>query len=243
MRPFTVDWPRYDSATEYADFLLKLKEEGGTNVRKTPEVNDLLMKELLMKDLPMKSLFLRAIVPALLLCQLATAQQNVRTIFLVRHAEKASAAPDAPLSADGEKRAECLAATLKDAGIKQIYVTDVKRTQQTAAPLAKALKITPTVLPAKDSNGLIKNLVYAGGGNILVVGHSDTIPFVIARLQGGTVAPIGENEYDRMFVMTVAEAAGMPAATLHYCSAGTPVKAAPVPSHTPAKAPAKKKKP
>ena len=38
MRPFNVDWPRYDSATEYADFLLKLKEEGGTNVRKTPEV-------------------------------------------------------------------------------------------------------------------------------------------------------------------------------------------------------------
>src|SRR6478672_6971297 len=191
----------------------------------------------------MKHLFLRAVFPALLLCQLAAAQQNVRTVFLVRHAEKASAAADAPLSPEGEKRAECLASTLRDAGIKQIYVTDVMRTQQTAAPLAKALKIKPTIVPAKDPNALIKNLVYTGGGNILVVGHSDTVPFVIARLQGGTVAPIGENEYDRMFVMTVAEAAGMPAATLHYCSAGTPVKAAPVPSHTPAKAPAKKKKP
>ena len=114
--------------------------------------------------------------------------------------------------------------TLKDAGIKQIYVTDAMRTQQTAAPLAKALKIKPTILPAKDPNALIKNLVYTGGGNILVVGHSDTVPFVIARLQGGTVAPIGENEYDRMFVMTIAEAAGMPASTLHYCSAGTPPK-------------------
>ena len=186
----------------------------------------------------MKHLFLRAVFPVLLLCQLAAAQQNVRTVFLVRHAEKASAAADAPLSPEGEKRAECLASTLKDAGIKQIYVTDVMRTQQTAAPLAKALKIKPTVLPAKDPNALIKNLVYTGGGNILVVGHSDTVPFVIARLQGGTVAPIGENEYDRMFVMTVAEAAGMPAATLHYCSAGTPAKAAPTPAH-PAKAPPK----
>ena len=134
--------------------------------------------------------------------RLAAAQQNVRTVFLVRHAEKASTAADAPLSPEGEKRAECLAATLKDAGIKQIYVTDVTRTQQTAAPLAKALKIKPTILPAKDPNALIKNLAYTGGGNILVVGHSDTVPFVIARLQGGTVAPIGENEYDRMFVMT-----------------------------------------
>ena len=186
----------------------------------------------------MKHLFLRAVFPALLLCQLAAAQQNVRTVFLVRHAEKASAAADAPLSPEGEKRAECLASTLRDAGIKQIYVTDVMRTQQTAAPLAKALKIKPTILPAKDPNALIKNLVYTGGGNILVVGHSDTVPFVIARLQGGTVAPIGENEYDRMFVMTVAEAAGMPAATLHYCSAGTPAKAAPTPAH-PAKTPAK----
>ena len=130
---------------------------------------------------------------------------------------------------------------LKDAGIKQIYVTDARRTQQTAAPLAKALKITPTILPAKDPNGLIKNLVYTGGGNILVVGHSDTLPFVIARIQGGTVPPIGENEYDRMFVMTIAAAAGMPAATLHYCSAGTSAKPAPTPAH-PAKAPAKKKR-
>jgi phosphohistidine phosphatase SixA len=186
----------------------------------------------------MKSIFLRAIFPALLLCQLAAAQQNVRTVFLVRHAEKASAAADASLSPEGEKRAECLAYTLKDAGIKQIYVTDATRTQQTAAPLAKALKVKPTILPAKDPNALIKNLVYTGGGNILVVGHSDTVPFVIARLQGGTVAPIGENEYDRLFVMTIAEAAGMPASTLHYCSAGTPAKATPTPAH-----PAKKKAP
>ena len=38
--------------------------------------------------------------------------------------------------------------------------------------------------------------------------------------------------------MTIAEAAGMPASTLHYCSAGTPAKATPTPAH-PAKNPAK----
>jgi phosphohistidine phosphatase SixA len=187
----------------------------------------------------MKSFLIRAIFPALLLCQLAAAQQNVRTIFLVRHAEKASAAADALLSPEGEKRADCLAATLKDAGIKQIYVTDVKRTQQTAAPLAKLLKLTPTILPAKDSNALIKNLLYTGGGNILVVGHSDTVPFVVARLKAGTVQPFGDNEYDRMFEVTIAEAAAMPVVTLHYCGGGTPRKTAP-PAH-PAKTPMKKK--
>jgi phosphohistidine phosphatase SixA len=186
----------------------------------------------------MKVFFLRAVFPALLLCQMAAAQQNVRTIFLVRHAEKASNAADAPLSPEGEKRAECLATTLKDAGIKQIYVTDATRTQQTAAPLAKALKIKPTIIAAKDPNALIKNLVYTGGGNILVVGHSDTVPFVIARLQGASVQPIPENEYDRMYVLTIAEAAGMPAVMLHYCSAGSPAKTAPKPAH-PAKHPTK----
>lgn len=192
----------------------------------------------------MRFLLIRAIFPALLLCQLAAAQQNVRTVFLVRHAEKTASQGDVPLSPEGQKRADCLAGMLKDAGIKQIYVTDTMRTQQTAAPLAKALKITPKILPARDSNALIKDLVYTGGGNILVVGHSDTVPFVIARMQGGTVPPIGENEYDRMFVMTIAEAAGMPAATLHYCSAGAAPKATPTPAHptkTPAKTPTKKK--
>ena len=227
MRLCHDDFPM-EIARRQRGFRVNRIAENDTNNRKTLEVN----------DRAMKSLFLRAIFPALLFCQLAGAQQNVRTIFLVRHAEKASAATDAPLSPEGEKRAECLATTLKDAGIKQIYVTDATRTQQTAAPLAKALKIKPTILPAKDPNALIKNLVYTGGGNILVVGHSDTVPFVIARLQGGTVAPIGENEYDRLFVMTIAESAGMPASTLHYCRAGAPAKATPTPAQ-----PAKKKAP
>ncbi len=157
----------------------------------------------------------------------AVAQQSVRTIFLVRHAEKASNAADAPLSAAGEKRAECLAKMLKDAGIKEIYVTDVKRTQQTAAPLAKALGVTPTILPAKDSNALIRDLVYGKGGNVLVVGHGDTLPFVIARLNAGTISPIGDNEYDRLFVIASTQGVAAPVATLHYCESGAAPSATP----------------
>jgi phosphohistidine phosphatase SixA len=192
----------------------------------------------------MKSLLIRIVFPVFMLCQFAAAQQTVRTIFLVRHAEKMSTAGDAALSPEGEKRAECLAATLKDARIKQIYVTDAKRTQQTAAPLAKALKLTPTILPAKDPNALIKNLLYTGGGNFLVIGHSDTVPFIIARTQGGTVPPIGENEYDRMFVLTIVDAAATPVTTLHYCDRGASAGAKPAaPQHTPGKGTPPKKKP
>ena len=41
--------------------------------------------------------------------------QNVRTIFLVRHADKVSNETDALLSDAGRRRAECLAKTLEDA--------------------------------------------------------------------------------------------------------------------------------
>jgi phosphohistidine phosphatase SixA len=170
----------------------------------------------------------RVIFPALLLSQLALAQQETRIVYLVRHAEAASTAPDAALTPAGQKRAECLAKTFKEAGIKQIYVSDAKRTQETAAPLAKELKLTPTIIPASDPNKLIQSLLYSGGGNILVVGHSNTLPFVLARMKAGTVTPIGENEYDRLFVTTVIESGVTQASMLRYCDCGV----APAPTTT-----------
>ncbi len=150
----------------------------------------------------------------------AFAQPGGRTIFLVRHAEKAEApAGDPPLTAAGQKRAECLAQVLKDSGIKRIYVTDTKRTQQTAEPLAKALNIKPTVLPGRDTPTLVRDLFYTAGGNALVVGHSNTIPVIIQRLQGGNVT-IGDNEFDRLFVLTITgDGSGTTAANLHVCAA------------------------
>ena len=172
----------------------------------------------------------RIILPAVLMLQMASAQQQTRVVYLVRHAEASSTAPDTTLTPVGEKRADCLAKMMKEAGIKQIYVTDAKRTQQTAAPLAKALKITPTIVPAKDPNKLIQDLLYAGGGNILVVGHSDTLPFVLARLKAGTVPPINANEYNRMFVTTVIEGGTTQASTLRYCDCGAAAGAPPTSS-------------
>ncbi|MBA2301670.1 MAG: histidine phosphatase family protein, partial [Acidobacteria bacterium] len=110
-------------------------------------------------------------------------------VFVVRHAERADAATGAPpmmttdpdLSDPGKARAESLATALKDARITAIYTTEFKRTRQTAAPLAKALGIEPTVVPAKDFPGLMEK-VKAASGNILVVGHSNTVGDVIAKL-------------------------------------------------------------
>src|SRR5438874_6597213 len=129
----------------------------------------------------------------------ATAQS---TIFIVRHAEKADATKDPDLSEAGRARAEALAKTLRDANITAIYATEFKRTQQTAAPLAKALGITVTILPAKNNAALIAKL-RASTGNALVVGHGDTIPDLIKALGISDPINIAENDYDNFFAVVL----------------------------------------
>jgi hypothetical protein len=43
----------------------------------------------------------------------------------------------------------------------------------------------------------------AGKGTLLVIGHSNTIPVIVGRLSGESEPPIGDSEYDRMFVVTL----------------------------------------
>ena len=70
---------------------------------------------------------------------------------------------------------------LKDAGITAIFATQYKRTQQTAAPLAAALGVTVVTIPSADTARLVAK-VKAAPGNVLVVGHSNTVPDVIKGL-------------------------------------------------------------
>ena len=130
---------------------------------------------------------------------MATAQS---TIFIVRHAEKADATKDPDLSEAGRARAEALAKTLRDAKITAIYATEFKRTQQTAAALAKALGLTVTTLPAKDNATLMAKL-RASNGNALVVGHGDTIPDLIKALGISDPINIAENDYDNLFAVVL----------------------------------------
>jgi 2,3-bisphosphoglycerate-dependent phosphoglycerate mutase len=79
-------------------------------------------------------------------------------ILLVRHGESAPAREDSPfplvdgqgdppLAPEGEREAELVGDRLALEQIDAIYVTTLRRTHQTAAPLAKRLDLTPTVEP------------------------------------------------------------------------------------------------
>lgn len=147
---------------------------------------------------------------AVLLVSATAAAQN--SIFVVRHAERADSASggspvmasDPDLSDIGKARAMSLAAALNDAGITAIYTTEYKRTKQTAEPLAKTLGITPTVVPARDMPGLIEKLNSASG-NVLVVGHSNTVGEVIAKLGVADPVKLTDHDYDNLFVVVKGE--------------------------------------
>jgi phosphohistidine phosphatase SixA len=145
----------------------------------------------------------------LLLILLASASlAGAQTVFLVRHAERADGAgggaamkaSDPDLSTAGHARAESLAAMLKDAGIVAIFASDKKRAQQTGAPLAKALGLTVEAVP--DTTATIAK-VKAAKGNVLIIGHSNTVPEIVKGLGVATPVTIGEPDYDNLFVVTL----------------------------------------
>src|SRR5947207_9357386 len=120
----------------------------------------------------MKRLALILSIPLLLV----TYANAVPVVFIVRHAEKASTGgKDPALSPEGQKRADALAHILKDSQITSVFVTEFKRTQETAVPTARAAQVNPIVVPANDIGALVEKL-RALNGNALVVGHGNTIP-------------------------------------------------------------------
>ena len=123
------------------------------------------------------------------------------TVLLVRHADRQDAA-DA-LTAAGTARAQMLAHVMEKSGISAIYTSEASRTQQTAAPTASLLGITPVVMAASDVAGLVSTIrTNHYGRKVLAVGHSDTVGQIIAEFGGPTVS-IASNEYDNLYVLTL----------------------------------------
>jgi phosphohistidine phosphatase SixA len=133
------------------------------------------------------------------------------TIVLIRHAEKQlGAIDDAPLTPQGELRAARVAVMFGDANafgrVQRIYVTDTRRSQQTAAGLAQRLNLKPVVVDAKSSSQeLARGVLHENhGGLALIVGHSNTVPRLVAALsEANDVPAIDDQEFDTMYVVTV----------------------------------------
>jgi broad specificity phosphatase PhoE len=158
--------------------------------------------------IPMRLLVLAA--AALLLAAPAAAQQKT-TVILVRHAEKAAeGGSDPALSAAGQARARALASELEDDSVDAVLVTRFVRTQQTAAPAATARGIAPRVVPIEGAlevhAAAVRDAVKAHAGHtVLVVGHSNTVPALVAALGGPAGIAIADTEYGNLFKVVIEE--------------------------------------
>jgi broad specificity phosphatase PhoE len=131
------------------------------------------------------------------------------TVVVVRHAEKAADDPQDPsLTPAGQERARALADALQDAGVAALYSTQYRRTRGTAEPLAQKLGLTVKVQPVGPANAgsyaqeLAREIrARHAGRTVVVVGHSNTVPGIVQALSGRAVAPIGDAEYDHLFVV------------------------------------------
>jgi phosphohistidine phosphatase SixA len=167
------------------------------------------------------------------------------TVVLVRHAEKGDG-ENPGLTAEGAARAEALAEVVAEAGVVAVYATEWCRTALTAEPAAARLglelRIQDNGRPGDQLAGcglarptarldaaistveaLASHVLAAHpDGAVLIVGHSDTVPALVAALgapllcpeyftedDGGCHIPDQEprSEYHHLFVVEVPAAA------------------------------------
>jgi len=159
--------------------------------------------------------FLLAVAGALFLAYLACEREM--TVYLVRHAEKGlDVGEDPPLTEAGQARANALREALGRAGVDAIYVSDLRRTADTARPLAEALGIEPRVFSIRspaNRDSFVASIAdeLEWGDDTVVVGHSTTIPLLANALGVDEIAEIDEDTgYDHIFVITVPRFFGQP---------------------------------
>jgi hypothetical protein len=67
------------------------------------------------------------------------------------------------------------------------------------------LGLAATVAPADDPRSLARRALREhAGGRVLIIGHSDTVPQIVATLSDNPKIPdIGDHEYGTMYIVTV----------------------------------------
>ncbi len=136
-------------------------------------------------------------------------------VFLVRHGEKADRRKDPELSAAGRERAAILASTLRSAEIEYIHSSNYTRTRETAAPTAARYGLEVESYDPRDLPALVEKLRKAGGRH-LVVGHSTTTPSMVELLGGKPNSAMNEDEFDRLYIVTMGKDGAASSVMLRY---------------------------
>ena len=145
----------------------------------------------------------------LLACLLALAAglgAQDTTVVLLRHAERQSLFDgDSPLAGAGERRAQALVPLLSGFNPAVLYVSGLKRTQQTLAPVAAKLGVAPLVRAKGGSKALAAEILRDHRGRtVLVCWHHDLMKKLVRGL--GVKGPVpywSLDTYDRLWIVRV----------------------------------------
>lgn len=124
------------------------------------------------------------------------------SFVVLRHAEKSGDHPRDPSLADaGRRRAEALAARLRDADVAAVYATQYRRTLQTAEPVARTHGLDVIRYDAGEPADTLARRLRAAhaAGTVVVVGHGNTAPQIASALCGCPVAPLSEADYGDLY--------------------------------------------
>ncbi|HVZ55710.1 MAG TPA: phosphoglycerate mutase family protein [Chitinophagaceae bacterium] len=133
-------------------------------------------------------------------------------IYVVRHAEKLEDRQPGPstmmrtdpeLSEAGRVRALNLRDLLESRHIRYIFSTGYRRTEATVRPLSEYVGIPITYYRNDSLQDFIDRIRSIRRGNVLIVGHSNTVDDIINGIcQTRQIASdLPESEYDRLFVI------------------------------------------
>lgn len=149
---------------------------------------------------------MKRLLPFVLALSANVAAAQPAMVILVRHAERAAEpAGDPVLTPAGQQRALDLAAALASANVSSIITTHLQRTQLTARPIAQAVNRSPIVVRAggtAHADSVAAAVMRRPAGEVvLVVGHSNTVPAIIAALGGPTMPDLCDGQYANLYIM------------------------------------------
>ncbi|MBT3478750.1 MAG: histidine phosphatase family protein [Candidatus Marinimicrobia bacterium] len=124
-------------------------------------------------------------------------------VYLIRHAEKQiiKGEKNPELTKSGFNRAAALADSLVGIDNGVIYSSEFTRTQQTVNPLAKTWKTKVNIHTANDPEGQIQRALEHCGKMVVIAGHSNTLPNLIALFGIKDEVAISDDQYGDLFII------------------------------------------
>lgn len=136
---------------------------------------------------------------------------------VVRHAEKATGTSDPGLTPEGQARAERLATMLSQAALDRLIASELRRTQETVAPLAELRQME--VEKVEEPEAVVDEIRRLRPGEVAVVcHHSYTIPSILQALgvENWDKIPVSGDNYDNFLIVLLGPGASRKLLHLKY---------------------------